>query len=146
MALLSSNNPRIRFLSRSPTFLRFAVSSSLRGAKLQSAVWLPFSWADRRNCWELRDEDHAEADIGAASAGIVEVAVRATAVPGIKESGASAHPARRTFIRSPGIAYMLLLLPIWAFPWRESVLQPTARRNGFARQCRTAMGRRFGSN
>jgi hypothetical protein len=41
------------------------------------------------------------------------------------------------------IVHTPFLLPIRAFPWRESVLQQTARRNGLACQGRTAIGRGF---
>jgi hypothetical protein len=41
------------------------------------------------------------------------------------------------------IVHTLFLLPSRAFPWRESVSQPTARRNGLACQGRTAIGRGF---
>ena len=49
----------------------------------------------------LGDEDHAEPDIVVAIAGIVVVAVRGPAVPGIVVPGTAAQHAVRTFDRRP---------------------------------------------
>ena len=54
-----------------------------------------------RSAHELRDENHAEPGIVVANAGVVVVAVRATAVPGVIDPGTAAHHAVRTHDRRP---------------------------------------------